>query len=242
VRTALLAAAASLVAVAVAAAEPMTKEQGDAILQELRLMRQALERVTQPPPPPQAMPVDNTPVEVRVKDAMAMGKADAPLTMVAFVDYECPFCRRFDVDTFPRIKKEFIDAGKLRYVVRDLPLEFHPRAQKASEASHCAADQGRYWEMRDVLVQNQQKLDPESLVGHAKGLGLSEGDFRKCLDSGKHAAPVKASLDEARKLGVSGTPTFVIGKTGGDALKGVKVIGALPFAVFEQKLNELAGG
>jgi protein-disulfide isomerase len=225
-----------------AAAEPMSKEQGDAILQELRLMRQALERALQPPPPPQAMPADNTPVEVRVKDAMAMGKADAPLTMVAFVDYECPFCRRFDVDTFPRIKKEFVDTGKLRYVVRDLPLEFHPRAQKASEASHCAADQGKYWEMRDVLVQNQQKLDPESLVAHAKALGLAEADFRKCLDGGRHAAPVKASLDEARKLGVSGTPTFVIGKTGGDALKGVKVVGALPFAVFEQKLKELLGG
>ena len=205
-------------------------------------MRQALERAVQPPPPPQAMPVDKTPVEVRVKDAMAMGKADAPLTMVAFVDYECPFCRRFDVDTFPRIKKEFIDTGKLRYVVRDLPLEFHPRAQKASEASYCAADQGKYWEMRDVLVQNQQKLDPESLVAHAKGLGLAEAEFRKCLDSGKHAAPVKASLDEAKKLGVSGTPTFVIGKTGGDALKGVKVVGALPFAVFEERLKELLGG
>jgi protein-disulfide isomerase len=225
-----------------AAAEPMTKEQGDAILQELRLMRQALERALQPPPPPQAMPPDNTPIEVRVKDAMAMGKADAPLTMVAFVDYECPFCRRFDVETFPRLKKEWIDAGKLRYVVRDLPLEFHPRAQKASEASYCAADQGKYWEMRDVLVQNQQKLDPDSLVAHAKGLGLAEAPFRQCLDGGKYAAPVKASLDEARKLGVSGTPTFVIGKTGGDALRGVKVIGALPFAVFEQRLKEQLGG
>jgi protein-disulfide isomerase len=225
-----------------AAAEPMTKEQGDAILQELRLMRQALERVVQPPPPAQAMPADNTPVEVRVKDAMAMGRADAPLTMVAFVDYECPFCRRFDVETFPRLKKEWIDAGKLRYVVRDLPLEFHPRAQKASEASHCAADQGKYWEMREVLVQNQQKLDPASLVAHAKSLGLAEAPFRQCLEGGKHAAPVKASLDEARKLGVSGTPTFVIGRTGGDALKGVKVIGALPFAVFEQRLKEQLGG
>ncbi|HQW38340.1 MAG TPA: thioredoxin domain-containing protein [Usitatibacteraceae bacterium] len=237
----LLATAASLAALA-AAAEPMTKEQGDAILQELRLMRQALERAVQPPPPPQAMPADNTPVEVRVKDAMAMGKADAPLTMVAFVDYECPFCRRFDVETFPRVKKEWIDTGRLRYVVRDLPLAFHPRAQKASEASHCAAEQGKYWEMRDVLVQNQQKLDPDSLVAHAKGLGLAEAPFRKCLDEGRHAAPVKASLEEAKKLGVSGTPTFVIGRTGGNALKGVKVIGALPYAEFERRLKEQLGG
>jgi protein-disulfide isomerase len=226
------------------AADPLTREQGDAILQELRLMRQALERALTPPaPPPQpvAMQEPTAPVEVGVKSAMALGSASAPVTMVAFVDYQCPFCRRFDLETFPEIKKKYIDTGKVRFVVRDLPLEFHPNAQKAAEASYCAAEQDKFWPMREKMAQNQQRLDVASLGGFARETGLRGEDFDKCLAAGKYAAAVRDSTEEARKLGVGGTPTFIIGKTGGDSITGEKVVGAQPLATFEQRLKALLG-
>ena len=227
------------------AAEPMTREQGDALLQEMKAIRQLLER--QQPPQRAAAPAQPPAperVKVNIKDAYAMGKADAPVTMVAFVDYECPFCKRFDTQTLPGLKKKYIDAGKLRYVIRDLPLEFHKRALKASEATYCAAEQGKYWEMREKLISHSDRLDPESLVEHGKAIGVSMDPFRQCMDGGKYADGLKKGLDTARVLGISGTPTFVIGRTArGDVLEGVKVVGAQPAANFEREIEgQLSGG
>jgi protein-disulfide isomerase len=225
-------------------AEPMTREQGDALLQELKAIRQLLERQQQPQraaAPAQAPAPER--VKVNIKDAYAMGKADAPVTMVAFVDYECPFCKRFDTQTLPGLKKKYIDAGRLRYVIRDLPLDFHKRALKASEATYCAAEQGRYWEMREKLIAHSDRLDPDSLLEHGKAIGLSPDAFRQCLDGGKYADGLKRGLDAARALGISGTPTFVIGRTArGDVQGGVKVVGAQPSANFEREIEALLGG
>ena len=101
-----------------------------------------------------------------------LGKADAPLTLVMFTDYQCPFCSRFETQTLPEIKKQYIDTGKLRFVVRDLPLPFHPNAPKAAEAAHCAEEQGKYWELREKLVNNGDKLDAKLLPDYAKQVGL----------------------------------------------------------------------
>jgi protein-disulfide isomerase len=224
-----------------AAAQPLTKEQGDAILQELKAIRELLER-QQPPARAQGIgPAGPAPAAQRVKvatgDAYAIGAANAPVTMVAFVDYECPFCKRFDVQTYPQIKKQYIDTGKVRYVIRDLPLDFHKRAMKAAEASYCAAEQGKFWEMRDKLIENSQRLDAELLPGYAKDIGLADERFRACLSSGKHAPRVQKSLEEARALGITGTPTFVIGRSRPDSIEGVRVVGAQPYANFEQHIN-----
>ena len=226
---------------AILAADPLTKEQGDAILNELRAIRGLLERPAAPPVPT-AMPENNTPVKVDVKGAYSVGRADAPVTVVAFIDYQCPFCKRFDAQTYPELKKRFIDTGKVRFVVKDLPLEMHPYAQKASEASYCAADQGKYWPMREKLIANTEKLDSAALAVYAHEIGIKAEAFKNCLGSGKHAATVKHTADQARELGISGTPTFVIAKGGGDSVTGVKLVGAMPFAQFEQKINALLGG
>ena len=235
----------ALVAAAAGAQAPLTKEQGDAILQELKSIRQLLERQQQPPQRAQGIgpaPAASDRVKVALGESYAIGAANAPVTMVAFVDYECPFCKRFDVQTYPQLKKQYIDTGRLRYVIRDLPLEFHKRAMKAAEASYCAAEQGKFWEMRDKLIANSERLNAELLPGYAKELGIAEERFRGCLDSGKYVPRLQKSLDDARALGITGTPTFVIGKSGGDTLEGVKVVGAQPYASFEQHIKSLLDG
>jgi protein-disulfide isomerase len=228
-------------------AQPLTQESSDGILKELlnelRQIRALLERQQQNAPAPNAMRENNDPVKVDIKGAYAIGRADAPVTMIAFIDYQCPFCKSFDVATYPRIKQEFIDTGKVRFVVRDLPLEaLHPRAQKAAEATHCSADQGKYWEMREKLIVNTEALEAAAVIGYAREIGLQVDVFKNCLDGGKHAATVRRSVDQARELGIGGTPTFVIGKGSGDLVTGVKMVGALPYGNFDEKIRELLRG
>ena len=134
-----------------------------------------------------------------------------------------------------------MSAGKLRYVVRDFPLEaIHPNAFKAAEAAHCAADQGKYWEMHDRLFGNQQALAAADLPGHAGALALDVTAFQQCLDSGKHAAKIRGDLEDGLKAGVRGTPTFFVGSIDGTSGK-VNVLrivrGAQPFPVFKTAID-----
>jgi protein-disulfide isomerase len=229
----------SLVSAPVSAG-PMTDEQGDAILKELRQIRQALEK--QAPAPiaqPPAQPPQERNGKVNVESSYALGTDGAPLTMVIFTDYQCPFCQRFEMQTFAEIKKNWIDTGKLRFVVHDQPLDFHPNAMKAAEATRCAGEQGKFWELRAKLVPNAEQLQREKLPDYAREVGLDVGKFNVCLDSGRHVEKIRAEITEASALGVNGTPSFLIGKSNGKTVEGALVVGALPYAVFEQKLNEL---
>lgn len=224
---------------AAAASEPMTREQGDAILNELRQIKQLLQRPQPQAQPAQQAPKPDEPATVSVAGVPFLGKADAPLTLVMFTDYQCPFCSRFENQTLPEIKKQYIDTGKLRFVVRDLPLPFHPNAAKAAEAAHCGTEQGKYWEFREKLVNNGDKLDAKLLPDYAKQIGLDADKFTACLESGRHAVTVKSSADMAGSIGISGTPSFVLGRTNGDKVDGVKLVGAQPFGIFDLKLKEL---
>ena len=119
----------------------------------------------------------------RTSRSPALGR-DAPVTIVEFSDYQCPFCRRFYATTLPAIKKEYIDAGKVRYVFRDFPLEeLHSHARKAAEAAHCAGEQGKYWQMHDALFQNQGTLELPQLAEHARAVGLDSLVFNRCMSS-----------------------------------------------------------
>lgn len=222
-----------------ALAEPMTKAQGDAILKELREIKLLLANQQQPQP---AAPGQRMPQNLTVKgDAIhVLGKSDAPVTMVEFTDYQCPFCGRFEATTYPEIKKNYIDTGKLRLIVRDLPLEgLHPYAMKAAQAVHCASDQGKFWEMHDVLFKNQNKLDADSLNGYATSdLGLNGDKFKKCMAEGNHLKQIAAEARYAQSLGITGTPTFIIGKTAGDSVEGRLVVGALPYENFAAVIND----
>lgn len=177
---------------------------------------------------------------VSTASAPAKGAANAKVTIVEFSDYQCPFCARFHNNTLPQIQKEYIDTGKVRHVFRNMPLEaIHPQAFKAHEAALCAGDQGKYWQMHDQLFANQRALAPEALVGHAKAAGLDGAAFQQCLSSGKNAGRIREDLAEAERLGLSGTPAFLIGVSGPDGkVKTVKFVnGAQPYSNFKAAID-----
>jgi protein-disulfide isomerase len=158
------------------------------------------------------------------------GPEKAPITIVEFSDFECPFCVRAE-ETIKQVMKEY--DGKVRLVYRDFPLPFHPNAQKAAEAAHCAGDQGKYWEMHEQLFQNQKALAVADLKAHAKTLGLDGGKFEKCLDSGEKAKEVEEHKKAGAEVGVTGTPAFFV--------NGVVLTGAQPVGEFKSIIDrELA--
>ena len=154
------------------------------------------------------------PQDLGIAGAPTLGKADAPVTLVEFTDYQCPFCRRHSAQTKPQIVKDYVETGKLRYVMREFPLaQIHPQALKAAEAALCAGDQGQYFAMNEAFFANQRKLAPEDLKAHAEGLGLVAAGFSECLDGGKYAQRIQKDLADGIKAGVRGTPTFFLGLT-----------------------------
>jgi protein-disulfide isomerase len=168
------------------------------------------------------------------------GDADAPLTLIEFTDYQCPYCSRFTSQTLPQIASEYIDTGKVRLVLVDMPLEsIHDKAFKAAEVSHCAADQGKFWEMHDRLFANQKALEPWN--AHATELGLDVAAFEECVDSGRYQESVRADMALAQKAGASGTPSFVLAKTDPDAptkVTGITFLrGAQAFNAFKTAID-----
>jgi protein-disulfide isomerase len=215
------------------ASAPITQNQADAILQELKEIRKVLEKIEKKSPAQAAKRKRPTSATVNLeKDRPAMGADDAPLTVVEFTDYQCPFCRRFTQTTFPLLKRDYIDTGKVRWVVRDLPLAFHKNARKAGQSVHCANEQGKFWEMRDKLFENSANLENEDLSKYAGQVGLDVAAFDSCLASDRHLREIDKDSAEAKRVGITGTPTFVIGKPKGDKLSGKLVIGAQPLKTF----------
>jgi protein-disulfide isomerase len=135
------------------------------------------------------------------------GPSNAPVTVVEFSDFQCPYCGRAR-DTIEQMMQEY--AGKVRLVFREFPLDFHKNAKKAAEAALCANDQGKFWEYHDLLFKNQQKLEVPQLKEHASATGLDSAKFTGCLDSGQHTKDVEADMAAGQKLGVPGTPTVFV--------------------------------
>jgi protein-disulfide isomerase len=158
------------------------------------------------------------------------GPKDAPVTIVEFSDFECPYCGAAH-DTVEQVMSAY--AGKVRLVYRQFPLSFHPHAAKAAEASLCAADQGKFWEYHDVLFKNQKKLEPTELKAHATEVGLDAQKFGQCLDSGDKKKAVDADQQAGLAAGVGGTPAFFI--------NGIFLNGAQPIDEFKKVIDgELA--
>jgi protein-disulfide isomerase len=222
-----------------AADEPMTKTQGDAILDELRQIKKLLERP--PAPPTAAAPRADERVKVSLGSTPSIGRSDAPIVMVEFTDYQCPFCQRFHLSAFEELKKNYVDTGKIRYVSRDLPLPMHPNAMSAANAARCAGEQSKdkFWEMRHRLIQNANQLGAEKYNALADELKLDRTEFQACLANDKFKAQIEKDMTDAGLAGIAGTPSFVIGRVVGDGVEGVKVVGAQPFGVFDAKLKEM---
>jgi protein-disulfide isomerase len=173
-------------------------------------------------------------INLKIGNDPVKGDKNAPITIIEFSDFECPFCSRFNLQTLPQIEKEYISTGKVKLIFRNFPLTMmHPNAQIAAEAAECAHEQGKFWEFHDKIFNNQQLLSLENLKRWAGEVGLNTNKFNQCLDSGKMAKEVQKDLSEGLEYGVTGTPAFFI--------NGKLISGALPFATFKQMLEaELA--
>lgn len=221
----------------------IASEQADAIINELKQIRQLLEKQqTQLARLIAPQPADAPPQRVQMNVSngwYSIGRADAPVTLVEFADYQCPFCKRFHTNTYPELKKSYIDTGKVRFISRDLPLEFHALAWKAAEAVRCAGDQGKYWELRDALYTNSAPPNDDVIKKVSESLSLDSTSFQACLSSEKHKSEVQKDAADAAVLRLNGTPSFVVGKTASDKIDGVVLAGALPFASFDAAIQEI---
>ncbi len=187
---------------------------------------------SQDPSGPTKVSIDNDPV---------LGNKDAPVTIIEFIDFECPFCKKSFQDVIPKLKQQYMDAGKVKLVLRDFPLNFHENAHKEAEAGECVRDQGGdsvYFKYHDQIYtqtkSNGTGLALTQLPVIAKGLGLNVKQFQQCLDSGKYKDEVDKDIADGIAAGVSGTPSWFIGKPGSDgAMTATPLVGAQPFAAFK---------
>ena len=212
-----------------------------AIQEELRTIKQLLTNLRRPQQPQAAVRDINATLDVGSDPFQ--GSPEARVTLVEFSDYQCPYCGRHTKTVLPQLVKNYVETGKVRYVLRDFPLHFHQYAAKAHEAAHCAGEQEKYWEMHQQLFGNQGALQREKLPRYAEAAGVTDlAGFQDCLDSGKYAARTKQSLADGAKAGVSGTPSFVLGLTqpDGSTVKLVKFIrGAQAYQVFQKAIDDL---
>jgi protein-disulfide isomerase len=226
-----------------AAEESITSKQADEILAELRELRKLIE--TKPGMQPQAeAPIKGAgqparTARVDVGNAPFLGSKDAPLTIVEYTDFQCPFCRRFFVETLLDLKKNYIDSGKVRFYSIDLPLDIHRNALQAAQAGQCASDQGQFWAMHDRMQENPDHQELADLNAYAQEFHMNADAFRECLESGKHKEDIQREAREATRKGARGTPAFVIGKSTSFGVDGQLIIGADPYDAFDQRLREL---
>ncbi len=168
--------------------------------------------------------------EVEIGDSPVKGAYGAPVSIIEFADFQCPFCGRFFEQTLPDIMKQYVDTGKVKFVYKHFPVEaIHPQALPAALASECAREQGKFWEYHDVIFKNQRSLGDESYRRWAKELNLDETEFDDCYDSKKYELRVRGDLEEGIAEGVRGTPGFLI--------NGKLLSGSQPFAVFQQVIE-----
>ncbi len=201
----------------------------------------------QPAQAPAPQP-DSGPVKVSADDDPVLGNKNAPLTLIEFSDYECPFCKRYFTETFPEIKKNYVDTGKLKIVFRDYPLPFHnPLAITEAMAANCSREQGGdavYYKYHDEVFNrtksNGQGLAKDELYKIATDLQLNAGKFKSCLDSEKYKDEIAKDTADGSAAGVSGTPTVFIGKSSADGnITATKVVGAQPYASFKATLDQM---
>ena len=199
---------------------------------------------TQAPGPPQA-PQHEVASAAGATDAQAfneLGRPDAPVTIIEFSDFECPYCARYALQTFPELRRNYIDTGKVRYAARDLPLTFHRFAIPAAVATRCAGEQGRFWEYRHALFTQQSRLGsaPYAQLARAQRLDLTR--FESCRSDGRAAAAVRADAELAQSQGITSTPTFVVGRVVDGQFQAETFSGAKSYAEFASRVDALLAG
>jgi protein-disulfide isomerase len=221
----------------IARADGITNEQAQDILNELKQIRQVLEKMQSG----NQAPAQDDKVSYKLPaGGFSIGDAKAPLVIVEYTDFQCPFCQQFHNQAFAQIKANYIDTGKVRFISRDFPLDFHDNARRAATAARCAGEQGKFWEMRHVMIVNADQLKAENLATYAGNIKMDVPKFKACLDNpDKYKAQIDKEIAEGGVAGVTGTPTFVIGHLEGDKLDGVRLVGAQPYSNFDAKIQEM---
>ncbi len=221
-------------------AEGITKEQGDAILKELKAIREELNVIKRKGlfGNGQQRKARPTSASVATLGNPILGDLKAPVTIVEFTDYQCPFCRKFFSNAYRELKKQYIDTGKVRFVLRDLPLGFHQYAKPAAISAHCAGEQDKFWQMHDALFAGG-KLTPADINKYAESIGINNKAFTSCLTSGRYNKGIQQDVADANKAGITGTPGFVIGRTTDNIVKGTLISGTRPFSVFKAEIEKL---
>ncbi|MBI4098212.1 MAG: DsbA family protein [Candidatus Levybacteria bacterium] len=181
--------------------------------------------------------VPTGPVDVKEGHLPVLGQEDAKVTIIEFSDFQCPFCEQLWKETLPQIKKEYVETGKVKFAYRHYPLDFHANAEKAAEASECANEQGKFWEMHDKLFENQAKWESQgaadaltTFASLADEVGISGANLKSCVESGKFEKTVKDDLAEGTTVGVQGTPATYI--------NGLLVSGAQPYSAFKTIIDQ----
>jgi protein-disulfide isomerase len=258
--------AAFLFAAAVRAQQPAPQQGEDPVamrndIQQLKAQQQQildrldeLKKLLNTRRAPDAQPEVNAPATISVDGELFRGDATAPVAIIEYGDIECPFCRHFKQVVYPQIFDEYIKTGKARFYYRDMPLSFHEHAMPAARAENCAGEQGKFWEMHDALFTDKPEaigpgpggrdrtLSPDSIHDSAAALGLDTTKLDACVASSRFADIIKRNADEAAKMNINGTPTFLIGTIGpnGNIVKVSKpVVGALPVEAFQAVIDPL---
>ena len=175
---------------------------------------------------------------IGIDDDPQLGQATAKVTIIEFGDYQCPLCRAFWRETLPRIKKDYVDTGRVRIVFRDFPIQdVHPEAMVTAMAAECAEDQGKYFEFHDKVFREQDRRGRDIVryrVADVKrwgaDVGLDAAAFNECVDSERHKAEVEKDHTDGADVGMNGTPVFFI--------NGRALVGAHPFATFQKIIEE----
>ncbi|MDT4955806.1 MAG: hypothetical protein QOJ02_3944 [Acidobacteriota bacterium] len=214
------------------------KEEQQRLLEQVRELQgnETLKRVA--PAKPQ-LPFDMT---VNPNTQEVKGNKGARVAIIEFSDFQCSYCLSYVTQTFPQIDKDYIKTGKIKYFFRNLPLTGgHPNAFRAAEAAHCAAEQGKFWEAHDRFFANQDTLNPNDWPQHAQALGLDAKKFDQCLMSGKYDDEINQDIDDAQRVGINGTPAFLIGVMAPNSSKVTVskiMMGAETYDNFKKALDE----
>jgi protein-disulfide isomerase len=206
------------------------------ILRELRELRAIVARQQNALPAP-SKPAEPVIVTVPLGDGPSLGAAGAPLVLMEFTDYQCGYCQRFQQTVFPGLLTNYVQTGKLRIISRNLPLAFHANAQPAAVAAACAGEQQHYWGMRERLFAHMTNLTRGNFIKLAEDLHLDAVAFGRCLDTNRHQERILKDTQDASAAGITGTPSFVLGKAANGRVTGVLIEGTRPLPQFESEIN-----
>ena len=184
-------------------------------------------------------PVSREPRNAKVDTSLdpSIGSEDAPITIVEFSDFECPYCKQFHDQVFPRIKSDFIDKGLVRFVHKDLPLPFHKNAYLSAQAARCSDDQGNYWDVYHSLFDQQDCLQCKGPLNIAKEKNEEPAELDQCIRQKKVDQAININISEAQVNGIRATPSFIIGPTKSDLFEGLVITGARPWNEFRDAIQ-----